>query len=139
MQETALSSAYYELLSVLHLLGMLAMQDANLMLTPTLEIDDYKSKIFEGMFSCYALHPIFAFGRYVATSCSWNTVTNESKRMAIETLLKAVSYFECAISAVIPNAPDDIKAKLPADLMEGMFIALEQQALGQVKIPWPNY
>ncbi|KAH8970567.1 hypothetical protein BDL97_02G094700 [Sphagnum fallax] len=130
-KETALSSAYYELLSVLHLLGMLAMQDANLMLTPTLEIDDYKSKIFEGMFSCYALHPIFAFGRYVATSCSWNTVTNESKRMAIETLLKAVSYFECAISAVIPNAPDDIKAKLPADLMEGMFIALEQQALGQ--------
>jgi hypothetical protein len=75
-KETALSSAYYELLSVLHLLGMLAMQDANLMLTPTLEIDDYKSKIFEGMFSCYALHPIFAFGRYVATSCSWNTVTN---------------------------------------------------------------
>ncbi|CAK9215775.1 unnamed protein product [Sphagnum troendelagicum] len=101
-KETALSSAYYELLSVLHLLGMLAMQDANLMLTPTLEIDDYKSKIFEGI-----------------------------KRMAIETLLKAVSYFECAISAVIPNAPDDIKAKLPADLMEGMFIALEQQALGQ--------
>jgi hypothetical protein len=31
------------------------------------------------------------------------------------------------------------RAKLPADLMEGMFIALEQQALGQVKIPWPNY
>jgi hypothetical protein len=25
------------------------------------------------------------------------------------------------------------RAKLPADLMEGMFIALEQQALGQVK------
>jgi hypothetical protein len=51
--------------------------------------------------------------------------------MAIETLLKAVSYFECAISAVIPNVPDHIKAKLPADLMEGMFIALQHQALGQ--------
>jgi len=31
------------------------------------------------------------------------------------------------------------RAKLPADLMEGMFIALQHQALGQVNIPWPNY
>jgi hypothetical protein len=45
--------------------------------------------------------------------------------------LKAASYFECAIKAVLPNTPDDIKAKLPADLTEAMLRSLEQQALGQ--------
>jgi hypothetical protein len=46
-------------------------------------------------------------------------------------LLKAASYFECALRAVLPNTPEDIKAKLPADLTEAMFRAMENQALGQ--------
>lgn len=36
-------------------------------------------------------------------------VATESKRRAIDLLLKAASYFECAIRAVLPNTPDEIK------------------------------
>nr|XP_024397908.1 uncharacterized protein LOC112293079 isoform X2 [Physcomitrium patens]PNR37744.1 hypothetical protein PHYPA_020853 [Physcomitrium patens] len=100
-KETALGSVYYELLSVLHLLGMLALQEANVRLTSRPPAEGYAPK-----------------------------VTEESKRNAIEILLKAASYFDCALRAVLPNTPEDIKAKLPADLSEPMLIALEHQALG---------
>lgn len=36
-------------------------------------------------------------------------VPSESKRNAIEILLKAASYFDCALRAVLPNTPEDIK------------------------------
>ena len=36
-------------------------------------------------------------------------LSTENKRNAIEILLKAASYFECAINAVLPNTPDEIK------------------------------
>ncbi|KAG0575344.1 hypothetical protein KC19_VG338200 [Ceratodon purpureus] len=101
-KETALGSVYYEVLSVLHLLGLLALQEANTFLTPRPPAEGYSSK-----------------------------VTGESKRNAIELFLKAASFFECALRAVLPNTPDDIKAKLPADLIEAMFRAMENQALGQ--------
>jgi len=69
LQETALGSGYYELLSVLHLLGMLALQEANACLTPRPPADGYTPKATEGM--CFALHPIFAFGRYISANLSW--------------------------------------------------------------------
>nr|XP_024386898.1 uncharacterized protein LOC112287762 isoform X2 [Physcomitrium patens] len=101
-KDTAIASGYYELLSVLHLLGMLALQEANAYLTSKPPADGYYFKVDE-----------------------------ESKRRAIDLLLKAASYFECAIRAVLPNTPDEIKAKLPADVTEAMFRSLELQALGQ--------
>ncbi|KAG0587015.1 hypothetical protein KC19_2G134600 [Ceratodon purpureus] len=101
-KETALGSGYYELLSVLHLLGMMAIQEANLCLTPRPTADGFNPKASE-----------------------------DNMRNAIEILLKAASYFECAIKAALPNTPDDIKAKLPADLTETMLRSLELQALGQ--------
>lgn len=33
----------------------------------------------------------------------------ESKRKSIKILLKAASYFECALKAVLPNTPEDTK------------------------------
>ncbi|KAG0569958.1 hypothetical protein KC19_6G128300 [Ceratodon purpureus] len=129
-KETALASGYYELLSVLHLLGMLALQEANACLTPRPPVDAFDiPKASEGM--CFALHPVFTFGRYISASLTWYKLSDENKRNAIEILLKAASYFECAINAVLPNTPDEIKAKLPVDLTEEMLRSLEQQALGQ--------
>jgi len=101
-KETGLANAQYELLSVLQLLGMLALEEANTLLTPRPPAEGYNPKVSE-----------------------------ESKRNAIETLLKASSYFECAISGVLPNVPEEISAKLPADVTEAMFRTMEQQALGQ--------
>lgn len=34
---------------------------------------------------------------------------SDSKRTAIELFLKAASFFECALRAVLPNTPEDIK------------------------------
>ncbi|XP_024368623.1 uncharacterized protein [Physcomitrium patens] len=101
-KETALASGYYELLSVLHLLGMLALQEANLCLTPRPSADGFNPKASE-----------------------------EDKRDAIDILLKAASYFECALSRVLPNISEHIKEKLPAELTEAMLKSLEKQALGQ--------
>ncbi|XP_024368621.1 uncharacterized protein [Physcomitrium patens] len=128
-KETALASGYYELLSVLHLLGMLALQEANLCLTPRPSADGFNPKASEGM--CFALHPVFTFGRYISASLSWYSLTDEDKRDAIDILLKAASYFECALSRVLPNISEHIKEKLPAELTEAMLKSLEKQALGQ--------
>jgi hypothetical protein len=130
-KDAALASGYYELLSVLQLLGMMALQEANVCLTPRPASEDgYNRKAAEeGM--CFALHPIFTFGRYLSASLAWYRLSDEKKRAAIEILLKAASYFECAINSVLPNTPDEIKVKLPADLSENMLRSMEQQALGQ--------
>nr|XP_024376822.1 uncharacterized protein LOC112282906 isoform X1 [Physcomitrium patens]XP_024376823.1 uncharacterized protein LOC112282906 isoform X1 [Physcomitrium patens]XP_024376824.1 uncharacterized protein LOC112282906 isoform X1 [Physcomitrium patens] len=100
-KETSMGSVYYELLSVLHLLGVLALQEANTCLTPRPPAEGYSPK-----------------------------VTEDSKRNAIELLLKAASYLECALRAVLPNTPEDVKEKLPAALTESMLRAIENQALG---------
>jgi hypothetical protein len=47
-QETALPSALYELLSVLHLLGILALQEANNCLTAKATADGYLPRVTEG-------------------------------------------------------------------------------------------
>jgi hypothetical protein len=47
-QETALPSALYELLSVLHLLGILALQEANDCLTAKATADGYLPRVTEG-------------------------------------------------------------------------------------------
>jgi hypothetical protein len=36
-------------------------------------------------------------------------VVAENKKNAVEILLKAAQYFECALSSVLPQLPDDIK------------------------------
>ncbi|KAJ7515462.1 hypothetical protein O6H91_22G014000 [Diphasiastrum complanatum] len=102
IKETTLRSAHYELLSVLHLLGMLFLIEANIALTPKPSADGSQSKIFE-----------------------------ESKKAAIELLLKAAQVLECCLSSVLPQFPAELKAKLPVDLQEAVLRALQLQALGQ--------
>jgi hypothetical protein len=60
-QEIALGSVYYELLSVLQLLGVLALQEANTCLTPRAPAEGYSPKVTEGMlFFCSS------FGQYLS-------------------------------------------------------------------------
>lgn len=49
-----MGSVYYELLSVLHLLGVLALQEANTCLTPRPPAEGYSPKVTEGI--CSAVH-----------------------------------------------------------------------------------
>lgn len=101
-EETAMSNAWYEVLSVLHLMASLSLSQANLVLLPRTSADGYQPKISE-----------------------------ESRRTSIDVLLKAAGYLDCAVRQVLPLLPTELRRGLPVDLTEGVLRALCLQALGQ--------
>ncbi|CAN6717284.1 hypothetical protein ACFX13_016297 [Malus domestica] len=101
-EETAMSNAWYEVLSILHLMAMLSLSQANLLLLPRTSGDGYQPK-----------------------------VTEESRRASIDIFLKAAGYLDCAVRHVLPQLPTELKRNLPIDLAEGVLRALCLQALGQ--------
>ncbi|XP_077247176.1 uncharacterized protein LOC143886892 [Tasmannia lanceolata] len=101
-EETAMSNAWYEVLSVLHLMAMLSLSQANLLLRPKTSTDGYQPKVSE-----------------------------ESRKTSVDIFLKAAGYLDCAIRHVLPQIPPELRRDLPVDLSEGMMRALSLQALGQ--------
>ncbi|XP_021801578.1 uncharacterized protein LOC110745751 [Prunus avium] len=101
-EETAMSNAWYEVLSILHLMAMLSFSQANLLLLPRTSADGYQPK-----------------------------VTEESRRASIDIFIKAAGYLDCAVRHVHPQLPTELKRNLPVDLAEGVLRALCLQALGQ--------
>ncbi|XP_024455979.1 uncharacterized protein LOC7494375 isoform X2 [Populus trichocarpa] len=101
-EETAISNAWYEVLSVLHLMAMLSLSQANLLLLPRTSSDGYQPKVSE-----------------------------ESRRASIDIFLKAAGYLDCAVQNVLPQLPNPLRKELPVDLAEGVLRALCLQALGQ--------
>ncbi|KAG6404269.1 hypothetical protein SASPL_136515 [Salvia splendens] len=101
-EETAMCSAWYEVLSVLHLMATLSLSQANLLLLPRTSVDGYQPKL-----------------------------TEESRRSSVDVFLKAAGYLDCAIRHVLPQLPDELRRNLPVDLAEGVLRALCLQALGQ--------
>ena len=61
LQETAISNAWYEVLSVLHLMAMLSLSQANLLLFPRTSADGYQPKVTEGRCYCIRLLSSFFF------------------------------------------------------------------------------
>ncbi|KAF6150732.1 hypothetical protein GIB67_020815 [Kingdonia uniflora] len=102
VEETTLSNAWYEVLSILHSMAMLSLSQANLLLLPKTSFDGYQPKISE-----------------------------ESRRTAIDAFLRAAGYLDCALRHVLPKMPPTIREDLPVDLSEGTIRALCLQALGQ--------
>ncbi|XP_010248876.1 PREDICTED: uncharacterized protein LOC104591623 isoform X2 [Nelumbo nucifera] len=101
-EETAMPNAWYEVLSVLHLMAMLSLSQANLLLLPKASTDGYQPKVSE-----------------------------ESRRTSIDVFLKAAGFLDCALNHVIPQLPPELRRVLPVDLREGTLQALCMQALGQ--------
>lgn len=101
-EETAMSNAWYEALSVLHLMAMLSLSQANLLLLPRGSADGCQAKVSE-----------------------------ESKKASIDIFLKAAGYLDCAVRHVLPQLPAELRRNLPVDLAEGVLRALSLQALGQ--------
>ncbi|KAH9609069.1 hypothetical protein KSS87_021829 [Heliosperma pusillum] len=101
-EETVVTNAWYEVLSVLHLMAMLSLSQANILLLPRISTDGYQPK-----------------------------VTDESRRASVEIFLKAAGYLDCAIRHVFPQLSVEIRRSLPVDLSEGVIRALSLQALGQ--------
>lgn len=101
-EETTLSNAWYEVLSLLHLMAMLSLSQANLLLLPRTSADGYQPKVSE-----------------------------ESRRAAVDVFLKGAGYLDCALRNVLPQLPLELRDILPVDLSEGVLRALSLQALGQ--------
>ncbi|KAL9663145.1 hypothetical protein QQ045_027984 [Rhodiola kirilowii] len=101
-EETVISNAWYEVLSVLHLMAMLLFSQANLLLLPRTPSDGYQPKVSE-----------------------------ESRRASVDIFLKGAGYLDCAVRHVLPHLPADLRRSLPLDLNEGVLRALCLQALGQ--------
>ncbi|KAJ0967248.1 hypothetical protein J5N97_024165 [Dioscorea zingiberensis] len=102
VEETVMSNAWYEVLSVLHLMAMLCLSEANSMLLPKAASDGYQPKVSE-----------------------------DSKRTSVDIFLKAAGYLDCAIQHALPQIPHTVRRDLPVDLTEGVLRALCMQALGQ--------
>ncbi|KAL9432531.1 hypothetical protein AB3S75_027544 [Citrus x aurantiifolia] len=101
-EETAIANAWYEVLSVLHLMAMLSLSQANLLLLPRTSADGYQPKVSE-----------------------------ESRRASVDIFLKAAGYLDCAVRHVLPQMSPELRRELPVDLAEGDLRALCLQALGQ--------
>uniref|UniRef100_A0A5B7BG95 BRO1 domain-containing protein n=1 Tax=Davidia involucrata TaxID=16924 RepID=A0A5B7BG95_DAVIN len=101
-EETAISNAWFEVLSVLHLMAMLSLSQANLLLLPRTSADGYQPKVSE-----------------------------ESRKASIDVFLKAAGYLDCAVRHVLPQLRAQLRSDLPVDLAEGVLRALCLQALGE--------
>lgn len=101
-EETAMTNAWYEVLSVLHLMAMLSLFQANLLLLPKMSHEGYQLKIPE-----------------------------ERRKTSIDILLKAAGYLDSAIRHALPQIPPEYRKELPVDLEERVLRALCLQALGQ--------
>ncbi|XP_059450572.1 uncharacterized protein LOC132181389 isoform X5 [Corylus avellana] len=101
-QETCVANSWFELLSVVHLMAMLTLSEADSLMIP-------KDHSGSGI-------------RVVSSDC---------KRDAVDLLLKAAGYLEFCVRDVLVCMPPDIKEKLPKDLQDGVLEAISIQALGQ--------
>ncbi|XWS40539.1 hypothetical protein CRYUN_Cryun17cG0004200 [Craigia yunnanensis] len=101
-QETCVANAWFELLSVVHMMAMLTLSEADTLMIPK----DYSGSGF----------------RVVSTDC---------KRDAVDLLLKAAGYLEFCVRNVLGSLPAEIKKSLSKDLQDGVLEAISIQALGQ--------
>eukprot|EP00250_Pteridium_aquilinum_P010298 c19276_g1_i1 orf=158-1378(+) len=99
--ETSISDCHYEVLSVLHVMAVLGLMQANLLLSPKAS-SDYQTR-----------------------------TTEERRKEAIDVFLKVSGLLECAMKFVMPKLSQELKAKLPTDLKDDVLQALSMQALGQ--------
>ncbi|CAN1137562.1 hypothetical protein LINPERHAP2_LOCUS10148 [Linum perenne] len=101
-QETGLANCWFEVLSVVHLMAMLTLSEANSLMIP---------KAYSGS--------------------GIRVVSSDCKREAIDLLLKASGYLEFCIHEVLTHIPPEIKENFPKDLQDGVLDAISIQALGQ--------
>ncbi|XP_050231197.1 uncharacterized protein LOC126680184 [Mercurialis annua] len=101
-QEHSVANSWFELLSVVHMMAILTLSEANSLMIP-------KDQSGSGI-------------RVLSTDC---------KRDAVDLLLKAAGYLEFCVREVLVRIPPDIKIKFPKDLQDGVLEAMSIQALGQ--------
>ncbi|CAA2982828.1 BRO1 domain-containing BROX homolog isoform X2 [Olea europaea subsp. europaea] len=100
-QGICVANSWFELLSVLHMMAMLTLTEANIKLIPN------------------------------DNSLSERVVSADCMRDAVDLLLKAGGYIDFCLNNVLPRLPPDMKSKLPTNLHESVLEAISNQALAQ--------
>ncbi|XP_028780264.1 uncharacterized protein LOC114736570 [Neltuma alba] len=96
------ANAWFEVLSIVHLMAMLTLSEADSLLIP-------KDHSGSGI----------------------RVVSSDSKREAVDLLLKASGYLQFCVRDLLTRIPLEIKKILPHGLQDGVLEALYIQALGQ--------
>ncbi|KAG8385012.1 hypothetical protein BUALT_Bualt04G0177900 [Buddleja alternifolia] len=100
-QEICVANSWFELLSVLQMMALLTLMEANLKLIPK------------------------------ANSLSERLVSADCMRDAVDLLLNAAGYLNFCVRDVLIRLPPDIKDKLPSEMHESVLDAISHQALAQ--------
>ncbi|KAI4350462.1 hypothetical protein L6164_004915 [Bauhinia variegata] len=103
-QDSCVANAWFEVLSAVHLMAMLTLSEADSLMIPKDNSDSGSSCTFE---------------------------LPDSKREAVDLLLKASGYLEFCVRNVLARIPAEIKKTLPYELQDGVLEAISIQALGQ--------
>ncbi|KAK9108570.1 hypothetical protein Syun_024581 [Stephania yunnanensis] len=101
-QEICIASSWFELISVVNMMAILSMSEANSLLIPKDGLD-----------------------------VAERTVSEDCKKDAIDLLIKASGYLDFCVQCILVQMPPDIKAKLPTNLQEEFLGAVSFQVLGQ--------
>ncbi|KAG0529913.1 hypothetical protein BDA96_05G138400 [Sorghum bicolor] len=101
-QECCLASAWYEVLSVVHMMAMLALFEANLLLIP-------KNSQVGGE----------------------RKVSEDAKKDVVDSLLRASGCLDYLVHRILVQIPAQVKKSFPCYLQEGMLEAISIQALAQ--------
>ncbi|KAM3197506.1 hypothetical protein ACQJBY_072897 [Aegilops geniculata] len=101
-QECCLASAWYEVLSVVHMMAMLALFEANLKLIPREGQNGTEKKVSE-----------------------------DSKKDVVDSLLRASGCLDYSVHHILIKIPAQIKKGFPSYLQEGMLEAISIQSLAQ--------
>jgi len=102
-QECCLASAWYEVLSVVHMMAMLALFEANLTLIP-------KNNGQVG---------------------GERKVSEDAKKDVVDSLLRASGCLDYSVHRILVQIPAQVKKSFPSYLQEGMLEAISIQALAQ--------
>ncbi|XP_061989182.1 uncharacterized protein LOC133707516 isoform X3 [Rosa rugosa] len=100
---SCIANSWFEVLSVVHMMAMLALSEADTLMIPK---DHSGSSI--------------------------RTVSSDCKREAVDLLLKATGYLEFCVRDVLVHIPPEIKKNFPKDLQDGVLEAISFQTLGQL-------
>ncbi|EEF49378.1 BRO1 domain-containing protein BROX homolog [Ricinus communis] len=100
--ESSVANSWFELLSVVHMMAILTLSEANSSMIP-------QDRSGSGI----------------------RTLSSDCKRDAVDLLLKAAGYLELCVREVLVRIPPDMKKRFSKDLQDGVLEAISIQALGQ--------
>ncbi|CAM8990519.1 unnamed protein product [Rhodiola kirilowii] len=101
-QEVCVANSWFELLSLIHMMAMLTLTEANSLLIPK--------------------------GQPASVD---RVVSADSKRQAVDLLLKASGYLQFCTEDILVHIPADIRKRLPRDFNDGVLESISFQVLGQ--------